>query len=143
MKPASLDGPPAPAARRTRVLLVDDDLWVLLSMRRLLERRGYEVVACAAPLDALALVDTGHRFDVLITDLSMPLLRGSELLLKIAGVDPGLARRAVVITGDLLENAVDELRGAPVRLFAKPPDFARLFDCIGELAKDSETERSR
>jgi two-component system chemotaxis sensor kinase CheA len=143
MKPASIDGPPAPDARRTRVLLVDDDLWVLLSMRRLLERRGYEVVACSAPLDALALIETGHRFDVLITDLSMPLVRGSELLARVAVLDPSLARRAVVITGDLLENAVEELRGAPARLFAKPPDFARLFDAIGELAKDSDSGPNR
>ena len=143
MKPASTDGPPAPSARRARVLLVDDDLWVLLSLRRVLERRGYEVVACSAPLDALALVETGHGFDVLITDLSMPLLRGSELLARVVVADPGLALRAVVITGDLLEHAVDELRGATVRLFSKPPDYTRLLEAIGELAKDSESARTR
>ena len=138
MRPASIGGPPAPAARRTRVLLVDDDQWVLASLRRLLERRGYEVAAFLEPALALAAVEQGERFDVLVTDLSMPGLRGSALLAKIGAIDPGLARRAVVVTGDLLENAVEELRGAPVRLFAKPPSLDRLFEAIGELAKDGD-----
>jgi DNA-binding NtrC family response regulator len=143
MRPASIGGPPAPSARRARVLLVDDDQWVLASLRRLLERRGYEVVACLAPLEALALVEHGQRFDVLVTDLSMPGLRGSALLAKVAAVDPGLARRAVVVTGDLLEDAVEELRGAPARLFAKPPDLERLFEAISELAKSSDSAHGR
>jgi CheY-like chemotaxis protein len=135
MRPASLDGPPSPRASPLRVLLVDDDAFVLGSFRRLLERHGYEVVARERPEDALAEVRAGARFDVLVTDLSMPGLRGGELIARVAEVDPQLARRAAVVTGDVLCDAVAELRGASVRLFAKPPDLARLFDCIGELAR--------
>ena len=122
--------------RRARVLLVDDDLLVLLSLRRVLERGGgFDVVLCSSGLDALTLIERGKRFDVLITDLAMPDLRGSELLLRIAALDPGLAARALVLTGEPLEDAVSELRAsAGVRMMAKPFDLARLCEVVDALA---------
>src|SRR6202162_5657967 len=54
-----------------RVLLVDDDAVVLGTMRALLERNGFEVVAVGGVTEALKCI-TMQTFQVLIPDLHMP-----------------------------------------------------------------------
>src|SRR3984893_10502876 len=54
-----------------RVLLVDDDAVVLGTMRALLERNGFEVVAVGGGTEALKCIAI-QSFQVLITDLHMP-----------------------------------------------------------------------
>src|SRR5450755_3236964 len=55
-----------------RVLLVDDDEAVRTMMSLTLEQKGFEVVAAATVTEALKLIMT-ETFDVLITDLHMPI----------------------------------------------------------------------
>ena len=54
-----------------RVLLVDDDAVVLETMRALLEKNGFEVVAVGGVTEALKCIAI-QTFQVLITDLHMP-----------------------------------------------------------------------
>jgi len=61
-----IEGPPV-----QRVLLVDDDAVVLGTMRALLERNGFEVVAVGGVTEALKCIAI-QSFQVLITDLHMP-----------------------------------------------------------------------
>ncbi|MCX8157037.1 MAG: PAS domain S-box protein [Verrucomicrobiae bacterium] len=70
-----------PGARGEEVvLLVEDEEQVLELERRLLERRGYRVLAACGPEEALAQAGriTG-RLDLLITDVVMPGMNGREL----------------------------------------------------------------
>src|SRR3984957_5009235 len=61
-----IEGQPA-----QRVLLVDDDAVVLATMRALLEKNGFEVVAVGGVTEALKCIAI-QSFQVLITDLHMP-----------------------------------------------------------------------
>jgi DNA-binding response OmpR family regulator len=61
-----IEGPPV-----QRVLLVDDDAVVLGTMRALLEKNGFEVVAVGGVTEALKCIAI-QSFQVLITDLHMP-----------------------------------------------------------------------
>src|SRR6202167_3047238 len=54
-----------------KVLLVDDDDAVREMMTRMLESKGFGVVASASVAEALRFITT-ENFDVLITDLHMP-----------------------------------------------------------------------
>jgi len=76
---------------RQRVLLVDDESLVLMSVRRALERLGYEVEAVKDGTDALELF-TGapDSFDVVITDQTMPRMTGAELAAKILHIRPDI-----------------------------------------------------
>jgi DNA-binding response OmpR family regulator len=60
-----------PVQRVQRVLLVDDDDVVLRTMRALLEKNGFEVVAVGGVAEALKCIAI-QTFQVLITDLHMP-----------------------------------------------------------------------
>lgn len=68
----------APAGAPKRVLVVDDNPMNATLARIMLLRAGYEVhVEESAPL-ALQYLD-GHAVDVVLTDISMPVMSGKEL----------------------------------------------------------------
>ena len=64
--------------QRQRVLVVDDSLTVRELERKLLVERGYEVEIAVDGMDGWNAVRTG-RFDLIITDMDMPRMDGSEL----------------------------------------------------------------
>jgi CheY-like chemotaxis protein len=57
---------------KAKVLLVDDDKVVLSTVGEVLESRGFEVVQAGSVPEALKLI-TSQGFDVLVSDLHMPL----------------------------------------------------------------------
>ena len=69
------------------ILLVDDELQIVDSMGRMLRQYGYTVISCTDSLTALnTFRETPGRFDLVITDLTMPQMTGdrlSEEILKI------------------------------------------------------------
>src|SRR5207249_1688354 len=72
------------AQRMKRVLLVDDEPSILVALRSLVERRGWEALVASSGIEALALLDgTGGRPDAVVTDFSMPGMDGLELLAAI------------------------------------------------------------
>jgi len=54
------------------ILLVEDDVLVRLSTAELLRDEGYIVLEAVNAIEALALVETGHPLDLVISDIRMP-----------------------------------------------------------------------
>jgi len=81
---------PAPSAARGRgtILLVEDDAAVRGLFVAELGEAGYTVVPAASPQEALAAA--GGPFDLLVSDVIMPGLRGPELARRLRAEDPGL-----------------------------------------------------
>ena len=73
---------------RFSVLVVDDDAALGNAYRRLLARM-FEVTLTESGEEALALLASGHDYDVLLLDLSMPRMDGTELYRRIVGPTPG------------------------------------------------------
>ncbi|WP_426755465.1 MASE1 domain-containing protein [Myxococcus sp. Y35] len=90
--------PQAPQARRGRVLVVDDEPRLAQSMRLLLEP-FHDVVTATRGGEALALVDAGHRFDVILCDLQMPETDGAAVYQHLCVHAPDQAARVVFISG--------------------------------------------
>ncbi|HEY0190981.1 MAG TPA: ATP-binding protein, partial [Kofleriaceae bacterium] len=89
---------PIVAARRPRVLLVDDELMVAQTMERLL-RRDYDLTIALCGQDALDHIARGTRFDAIVSDVMMPNMTGLELYDHLQTVDPGQARRLIFLSG--------------------------------------------
>ncbi len=107
-------------ARRVRVLIVDDEPRLAQSMRLLLEP-VHEVVTATCGKDALALVSSGQRFDVVVCDLQMPGTTGMDLYEKLSEQAPELARRLVFMSGGAYtEAAIDFVRTVPNLVLEKP-----------------------
>ena len=81
-------GRPAPKAA-VRVLLVEGEDAYRASLSRLLRRAGYEIEATASGFEALIMA-SGAPFDVLVTDLELPRMRGQELARRLRARRPAL-----------------------------------------------------
>ncbi len=71
------------------ILLVDDEEPLLVPTKRILERLGYSVTAMTGSTEALEVFKRNpQRFDLIITDLTMPRLTGDRLASAIIAVRP-------------------------------------------------------
>ena len=80
-----------------RILLAEDDDAMRTHLTRALERSGYSVFAVDCGTDALDQVQSGERFDLLLTDIVMPGMDGIELAQKVSVIAPDT--RVMFITG--------------------------------------------
>jgi PAS domain S-box-containing protein len=96
---------PAPAVEggHERILVVEDDKLVRDYVLAQLHSLGYVTLDAANATEALALVHTGHAFDLLFTDVIMPGMNGRQLADEISKVRPGLK---VLFTSGYTENAI-------------------------------------
>jgi two-component system, cell cycle response regulator CpdR len=81
----------------THILLAEDDDVMREYLVRALERAGYSVSSADRGTTALAFIEKGERFDLLLTDIVMPEMDGIELAQKAGLIDPDL--RVMFITG--------------------------------------------
>lgn len=63
--------PGATLVTKSKILLVDDNDSIRVSLRLVLEHNGFDVVTASNQNDALRLIGT-QTFDVLLSDLQMP-----------------------------------------------------------------------
>jgi hypothetical protein len=71
-----------------KILVVDDDAEILRALAKVLIKENYEVKTAASPQEALAHLERSERFDLVITDLSMPGQNGIALLRKLKACAP-------------------------------------------------------
>jgi CheY-like chemotaxis protein len=69
-------------ASHRRVLLVDDHYDTCLGMKRMLERRGYEITVAHSAEQAVEKVRT-QEFDLLISDIGLPDRSGYDLMREV------------------------------------------------------------
>jgi len=114
--------------KRSRILIVEDHAPTRLAMSKLIRQAGADVVTARDGEEGLGYLLT-QRFDVLLTDLRMPVMDGFELVhhcMKLPETHrPG---RVIAISG---EYEAGVLQGQPVQFMAKPFDLQTLLDMIG------------
>jgi PAS domain S-box-containing protein len=124
---------PEPNAGATRgsetILLVEDEEAVRDLTKQALELNGYRVIAAASPAKALELGDD-VRYDLLLTDILMPQMRGDELARRLGEDRPGL--KTLFMSGYLAGEALlGEERSAA--FLQKPFSLADLARTVREL----------
>jgi CheY-like chemotaxis protein len=129
------------SALTPRVLVVDDDLLVLKSLKLLLGTEC-EVSVASSPLEALELA-AATQFHVVITDFRMPEMNGAELAhaLKERLTAPPYC---ILLTG--LPHEVNSLvDGAQdlVMVLGKPFDPKRMVKMVLEVGRLSATRRGQ
>src|SRR4249919_1295626 len=114
-------------AKRQRILIVEDHAPTRLAMSRLIKQAGAEVVTARDGEEGLGYLLT-QRFDVLLTDLRMPVMDGFELVhhcMKLP--DSHRPKRVIAISG---EYEAGVLQGQPVQFMPKPFDLQTLLNMI-------------
>ena len=86
-------------ATRT-ALVVDDERVVRTVLRRFFVRQGWTVVEAETGEEALALVSGDAMPEIVLCDLNLPGLSGTEVCRLISELHPALAERLVLTSGD-------------------------------------------
>src|SRR5688500_4016451 len=114
-----------PTERQRQILIVDDEDGVRAALARALRGAGYVVTAVSSVHEAKNQL-TNTAFDLVISDLHMPIEGGMELLQSIRESDPELP--VILITGaPTTESAVGALQLKATGYFTKPIDPPRLL----------------
>lgn len=123
-------------ANSLRVLVVDDEQIARLTLQRILQVGGYEVVTVASGEEALAALESGH-YDVMLLDLIMSGMSGLEVLSKIPtnAVDV----KVIVLTAfGSMDSAIQALRYHVHDYLVKPVSKEQVLSSVQD-ALDSRS----
>lgn len=114
--------------KRLRVLVVEDHAPTRLAITRLIRAAGAEVVSARDGEEGLSHLLV-QRFDVLLTDLRMPVMDGIELLQHCMAL-PSTQRphRVIAISGEYDRSV---LQNPSVSFMSKPFDVDELLNMLG------------
>src|SRR3712207_4361809 len=125
-----------------RVLVVDDEEPIRLTMSDLLRRRGYEVITAENGEAALALIHQ-RPFDLLLLDLKMPGLSGIDVAKRARELYPEVA--IIILTGHgSLDSALDSMHLGVFDYLLKtasPPEVLQRVETA--IAQQRETRRQQ
>jgi len=108
-----------PKERRT-VLAVDDESTVLALARDILEMHGYRVLTARNGEEALRVFrEQGGAIDLILLDLTMPIMGGRECLKRLKEIDPEV--RVLVSSGFSAEGTAAELLGEGALAYVQKP----------------------
>lgn len=120
----------APSPRRPRVLVVDDEVLLLKAYRRMMGKT-MDVEMAEGAEQALARIEEGREFDVVLCDLSMPKMSGIEFHRVVQTRWPKLADRFVFATGGAMTQASKQfLDHTSLPWIEKPVAHERLVSII-------------
>lgn len=114
------DTPQTPVDGSGTILFVDDEEMLAELGRIMLEEMGYQVVSLTNPLQALKkITEEPNRFDLVITDQTMPDLTGKELAQKIKQIRPDLP--IILCTGHSSQSSADNSKDSGINAFCQKP----------------------
>jgi DNA-binding NtrC family response regulator len=128
-----------------RILIIDDERPILLTLEALLRRHAYQVDTASTASQGLKLLKTKSPSLVLL-DLQLPDAEGLQTLDSIKSDSPGMA--VIVLTAhDTLHNAIESIKRGAYHFISKPYAPEELLSLIEKaLEKQSllrETEKLR
>ena len=106
----------------SRILIVEDDANLRLVIRMVLERAGYEVAEARHGADALESIAVTFP-DLVIADMTMPVMNGVELIERIQADAATAALPIVLLSGLQVDSTISRRVGAVVLKPFEPSDL--------------------
>jgi CheY-like chemotaxis protein len=131
----SFDSDDTPETAVSRILIVDDEASVRRMLRRLLSECGYQVVEAEDGAEALAIVTGGESpFDLVITDIKMPVMDGRELGRKLHAAVPKLP--VLYVSAYSSDMTAGVSAGRPSPFLRKPFEPEGLLRTVATLLRN-------
>jgi two-component system response regulator AtoC len=130
-------------AKQTSILAVDDESDFVQTLSEILQKHSYKVDTACSGYEALQVLSI-CQYDLVILDLSMPLISGIETLKRIKKIDPGLP--IIILTGDSrVGKVVEAMKLGAYDYFAKPLEWEKLEISIKNalITKELRSEVNR
>jgi len=122
-----------PVARAATILVIDDERFVREAVGSILGRSGCTVESAGGGQEGISIFESRpDRYDVVLLDLTMPGMRGTEVLAHIRAIRP--AQPVVVMSGFTADEAAHSFDGeVPNAFLEKPFHAARLLSMIDKF----------
>jgi len=111
-----------------RLLIVDDDEYILRNLEKILRLEGYETDTARTGLEAIKKTKRNF-YNLVLLDIKLPDMEGTELLKKIHETFPRMIK--IMVTGyPDLENAIRSLNFGADAYLVKPVSVQELLDVV-------------
>lgn len=119
-----------------KILIIDDEKAIRRSIREILEFEKHQIEEAEDGQTGLNLA-LKNNYDVILSDIKMPKLDGTELLAKL--VENQTASAIIMMSGHgTIETAVDAVKNGAYDYLAKPIDLNRLLVSVRNALEKSE-----
>ena len=135
-RPCNAEGEP-----KSTVLVIDDDPLVLLTVKTLLAKRGFEVLSTSSSPRGLDVLRCAARdIRLVVLDYSMPKINGDELLKFIRLLSPNA--KVIGLTGINLDSLPREYIDGVDKLLTKPVIAFELLGAVDGLLGEGQSTPS-
>lgn len=121
-----------------RILVIDDEQYILLMLKKMLERAGFDVDIAINGEEGLRYY---HKYpaDLIITDIVMPEKEGLETIRELKSDNPNV--KIIAISGGGRADSKEYLESARLfgaeRIFSKPFKQAELLKAVQDMLSDA------
>ncbi len=113
-----------------RVLIVDDSAFFRNMLKPLLASAGYRAMTASSADEALAMRESGERFDLILSDIEMPGLSGVEFARAVRGDERWRETPLVALSSLVGEDDVRQGEAAGFDQYVAKFDRSRLLDAV-------------
>ena len=119
--------------KHARILVVDDDERITVTLQAILENEGYDVDVAATGTEAIKKSNKAV-YNVALIDIKLPDMEGTDLLTLMRDSVPKI--RKIIITGyPSMQNAIEAVNKNADAYLVKPVDVDKLIRIVGEQLK--------
>ncbi|RJQ84261.1 MAG: response regulator [Desulfobacteraceae bacterium] len=123
------------------MLIIDDDVMVLDSCRKVFAPEGYDVVATASPREGLDLA-ARKRFDVILCDWQMPEFDGMDVIEQLDRISP--QSTVVMISGyPTVGRATDAMQRGAMDFVCKPFTPEEILEAVRKAARNKVRQEKK
>ncbi len=114
-----------------KVLIVEDEVSLVEMYKTILQKNGFETIECFNGREGLRALDI-HAFDLVVSDIKMPIMDGIELLGEIRKRDPKHPP-VLLVSGYSEYSQQDMIEKGAIGFLQKPIRTKALIERIHEI----------
>ena len=116
------------------ILAIDDDTSILGFIANMLTDYDYEVKTATNGLEGLKMIESA-RYDLIISDINMPVMDGIEFYRELVNKTPSMKGRVIFITGNMEPETEKFIQETGARWLSKPLNIAEFLRAINDSGK--------
>jgi len=115
--------------KKYSILIVEDEVNILNLIETFMHKAGIEIHKAASSEEAIKIINSGQKFDCIVSDYSLPGMNGILLGSEILKIDPKLP--IILQTGSATNEIIDRAKKIGFyNVIEKPYDFNKLVDMV-------------
>ncbi|MDO8682678.1 MAG: response regulator [Armatimonadota bacterium] len=119
-------------------MIVDDDVELLDTLSIVLSSMGYRVTGARSGPEGIKLMESGERYEVIITDLRMRRMDGNWFLRIAKLIDPS-CKVVMMSAYATVESMVNAIREDVYDYLLKPFKIAELQEILSKVSREAKS----